>query len=279
MLRIGEMNDLVAERRLDFGFYLSCGDEEVLLPNKYAPKNLTLGDRIQVFVYTDSEDRPVATTLKPKAMVGDYALLRVKDVTDFGTFFDWGLEKDLLVPLNQQRHPMAVGQRHVVRLCLDTETRRVYGTTRISRSCEKNPKDLMVGQQVRLLIYNITKLGFQAVINQRHEGMLYATETFERLAIGDEKTGYVTQIRPDGKIDLSLKKPGHASISISMERMVRSLEAAGGFLPCTDKTPPEEIYRLFSMSKKEFKRAAGGLLKAKTIDMTPEGLRLKSGEN
>lgn len=274
MLKIGKMNTLVAERRLEFGFYLSSGEEEVLLPNKYVPENLALGDRIEVFVYTDSEDRPLATTLTPRAMVDDYALLTVKDVTDFGTFFDWGLEKDLLVPLNQQRHPMAVGQKHVVHLCLDEATARVYGTTRISRSCEKNPSDLQVGQEVSLLIYNITKLGFQAVINQRYEGMIHLNETFEKLAIGDQKTGYIAKIRADGKIDLMLKKPGYASLSLSAERILHTLETAGGFVPCTDKTPPDTIYRLFSMSKKEFKRAVGGLLKAKKVEMTEEGVQL-----
>ncbi|TWI65788.1 hypothetical protein LZ24_02974 [Desulfobotulus alkaliphilus] len=276
MLKTGEMNDLVVERRLEFGFYLSDGEEEVLLPAKYAPAGLRPGDRIHVFVYTDSEDRPIATTLVPKAMVGDYAFLTVKDVTDFGTFFDWGLEKDLLVPLNQQRHPMAPGQRHVVHLCLDEVTRRVYGSTRISRSCDKNIENLKPGQEVHLLIYNITKLGFQAVINHRHDGMIHKNETFENLAIGDEKTGYISKIQADGKIDLVLKKPGYASISTSMEKVIHILETERGFIPCTDKTEPEKIYRFFSMSKKEFKKAIGGLLKAGKVEMDPEGIRLKT---
>ncbi|MCW7753756.1 S1-like domain-containing RNA-binding protein [Desulfobotulus sp. H1] len=276
MLKIGEMNELVAERRLEFGFYLTCGEEEVLLPNKYVPGDLSIGDSIRVFVYTDSEDRLLATTLTPKAMVGDYALLKVKDVTDFGTFFDWGLEKDLLVPLNQQRHNMAIGQRHVVRLCLDETTRRVYGTTRISRSCKQHTNELLPGQEVHLLIYNITRLGYQAVINQCYDGMVHKNEIFTEITIGDQITGYISKIREDGKIDLVLKKPGYTSISVSAEKIITALENAGGFMPCTDKTVPEEIYNFFSMSKKEFKRAAGNLLKTGKILMTDKGISLKT---
>lgn len=274
MLKIGLMNDLLVDREKDFGFYLSTGEEDVLLPQKYAPPGLKPGNRIEVFVYTDSEDRPLATTLKPKGMLGDYVFLKVKDMTNFGVFFDWGLEKDLLVPVGELRHPVAKAESHVVKILLDEKTRRVYGTTKIGKTCDKDILGLVEGDEVRLLIYNETPLGFQAVINDRFEGLLHRDEVFEGLKIGEEKTGYIARIRPDGKIDLVLKKPGYSSIEGSSEKILEKLAEKNGFLPCTDRSSPDEIHQVLGMSKKEFKRSAGRLMKLGKIRMGKDGIYL-----
>ena len=275
MLQIGCYNTLVVQREVDFGFYLNPKEEEVLLPSKYVPKNTHPGDSLRVFVYTDSEDRPVATTLTPRAVVGDVAFLRVNDTAAIGCFMDWGLEKDLLVPKNEQQSRMHVGKRYVVKVLLDKKTNRVYGSTRIDRHCQKATKDLGVGQQVRLMVYQFSKLGTLAVVDDQFLGLIYHSETFETLKIGNRRPGYIRHIRKDGKIDLSLKKPGHVSIDGSGQRIMAALKKAGGFIPCHDKSSPQTITELFSMSKKEFKRAIGGLYKKRLIEISDQGIRLK----
>jgi len=275
MLQIGCYNTLVVQREVDFGLYLNPKEEEVLLPSKYVPKNTRPGDSLRVFVYTDSEDRPVATTLTPRAVVGDVAFLRVNDTAAIGCFMDWGLEKDLLVPKNEQQSRMHFGKRYVVKVLLDKKTNRVYGSTRIDRHCQKATKDLGVGQQVRLMVYQFSKLGTLAVVDDQFLGLIYHSETFETLKIGNRRPGYIRHIRKDGKIDLSLKKPGHVSIDGSGQRIMAALKKAGGFIPCHDKSSPQTITELFSMSKKEFKRAIGGLYKKRLIEISDQGIRLK----
>jgi len=275
MLQIGCYNTLVVQREVDFGLYLNPKEEEVLLPSKYVPKNTHPGDSLRVFVYTDSEDRPVATTLTPRAVVGDVAFLRVNDTAAIGCFMDWGLEKDLLVPKNEQQSRMHFGKRYVVKVLLDKKTNRVYGSTRIDRHCQKATKDLGVGQQVRLMVYQFSKLGTLAVVDDQFLGLIYHSETFETLKIGNRRPGYIRHIRKDGKIDLSLKKPGHVSIDGSGQRIMAALKKAGGFIPCHDKSSPQTITELFSMSKKEFKRAIGGLYKKRLIEISDQGIRLK----
>lgn len=275
MVKIGSYNELVVQRAVDFGVYLNPKPDEVLLPSKYVPENTRPGDTLRVFVYTDSKDRPVATTRTPKAVVGDFAYLRVKDVTTFGAFMDWGLEKDLLVPAGEQQDRMKPGKKYVIKVCLDEQSGRVYGTSRISRVCDPASEDLRVGQKVDLLIYSITKMGVSAVVNNRYSGMLFRSETYAPLSIGETREGYISRIREDGKIDLSLKKPGYHSISDSSTRIMETLKQRGGYIPCHDKSTPDEIRRIFSMSKKEFKRAIGRLYKAGRITLTDEGIREK----
>ena len=276
MLNIGSYNELVVERRVDFGLYLNPKAEEVLLPSKYVPKNAKIGDRLKVFVYTDSEDRPVATTLKPRAVVGEFAYMEARANVPFGTFMDWGLEKDLLVPKSEQQTGMKVGRKYVVKVCLDAQTNRVYGTTRIAANCDRPPKDLVRGQRVRILIYSLTKIGIMAVVDNQYTGLLYRSETYEPLVIGDERVGYVNRIRENGKIDLSLKAPGYGSVSGSSQRVLEALKRSGGFIHCHDGSTPEKIERLFMMSKKEFKRTVGGLYKRGLIDIKDDGIRLKN---
>ena len=249
MLQIGRYNTLVVQRKVDFGLYLNPKEEEVLLPSKYVPRNIRPGDSLQVFVYTDSEDRPVATTLKPKAVVGETAHLEMKE-----------------------------GHRYVVKVLLDPKTNRVYGSARIARHCIKAPKALHAGQQVSLMIYQFSKLGTLAVVDHQYLGLIYHSDIFEELRIGSRRPGYIRRIRQDGKIDLSLKKTGPAAQSDSGRRIMEALQKAGGFLPCHDKTDPQEIMERFQMSKKEFKRTIGGLYKKRLITITSQGVHLGSPE-
>ncbi len=274
-LKIGSYNKLIIESRSDYGLYLSFDEERILLPNKYIPDNFFIGDILKVFVYTDSEDRLVATTLKPAGIVGDFVFLKAKDIASFGTFMEWGLEKDLLVPRNEQQDTMVPGKKYLTKICLDNKTQRVYGTTQISVNCDKNIKDLKVGQQVNLIIHSITKIGIMAVINNQYFGMLYLNETYQDLSIGDSCTGYIMRLREDKKIDLTLKKPGYMSVKGSSQKIVTILKEAGGFIPCHDKSSPEDIKKSFSMSKKEFKRAVGGLYKKGVLELKKDGISLK----
>ncbi len=274
-INIGSYNHLNVQSRSDFGMYLNLREDRVLLPNKYVPEDLMIGGAIDVFVYTDSEDRLVATTLAPAGVVGDFVFLEAKDVASFGTFMDWGLEKDLLVPKMEQQDRMEPGEKYLTKICLDESTQRVYGTTKISANCEKETKNLEAGQQVDLIIHSITTIGITAVIDNQYYGMLYLNETYRDLSVGEQCKGYVMRVRDDNKVDLTLKKPGFASVEGSAKEIVELLEKAGGFIPCHDKSSPDEIRKVFSMSKKEFKRAIGGLYKKGILNLKKNGIELK----
>ncbi|MCP3900263.1 MAG: hypothetical protein GY707_11190 [Desulfobacteraceae bacterium] len=275
MLKIGNYNDLVVGKIVEFGLYLNHEEEEILLPQKYVPEDINVGDTISVFVYTDSEDRLVATTLEPSGVVGDFVFLEAKDVVEFGTFMDWGLEKDLLVPKSEQKDKMIVGKKYLTKICFDEMTERAYGTTKISVNCDKDISELKEGQKVELIIHSFTKIGITAVVDNRYFGMLYINETYKDLSVGETCTGYIMRLREDDKIDLTLKEPGYGSVKGSSEIIVNILENAGGFVPCHDKSSPEEIKKIFSMSKKEFKRSIGGLFKKGIIDLKENGIELK----
>lgn len=273
---VGQFHTLPVQNLSDYGVYLSFGQDRVLLPNKYVPQDMALGKKIRVFIYTDSEDRPVATTLEPAGVVGDIVALKVKDTAAFGIFMDWGLEKDLLVPRSEQEGRMEPGETHLVKICLDKSSHRVYGSTLMTELCPGDARGLASGMAVDLIIHSITPIGYTALINRTCLGLLYKNETFETLSIGDRHRGYVLQIREDGKVDLTLKQPGYASVEGSALKILEVLEAAGGFSPCHDKSRPEDIQAAFSMSKKEFKRALGSLYKQGRITLhKADGIRLK----
>jgi len=273
---VGQFHDLPVENFSDFGVYLSFGRDRVLLPNKYVPEEIAAGETIRVFVYTDSEDRPVATTLEPAGVVGDIVALKVRDTAAFGVFMDWGLEKDLLVPRGEQQGRMAPGEIHLVKILLDPATHRVYGSTLLKKLCPEDAGSIAAGEAVDLIIHSISPMGYTAIINETCLGMLYENETFETLAIGDRCRGYVLKIREDGKVDLALKQPGYASVKESALKVLQVLEENGGFSPCHDKTSPEQIQAAFSMSKKEFKKAVGSLYRQGRITLhKAEGIRLK----
>lgn len=271
-IEIGKTNRMTVARRAPPGVYLEAGGREVLLPNRWVPEGIEPGAELDVFVYTDSDDRPVATTQKPHAEIGEFALLEVVDVTPHGAFLDWGLDKDLLVPIPEQDHRLKKGERVVVAVCLDEHTQRVMASSRLGQFLETSPGELAPGAEVGLLVYRVTDLGAQVIVDDRHAGLVYDSETFGELRVGDRVRGYVRRVRPDGKLDISLRAPGALGRGSETRTLLRALEQAGGFLPLHDDSPPEEISRLLGMSKKAFKRAAGILYRQRLVRLSPQGI-------
>lgn len=274
MLKIGNYNTLKVVKEVDFGLYLESGKGEILIPSKYVPQNTRIGDELEVFVYTDSEDRLIATTLSPIAVVGEFAAMTVKDVTDFGAFLDWGIQKDLLVPNNEQHRKLYKGQKTVVRVCLDPRTDRVVGVGKLGPFLSKDTSELEEKQEVSLLIYEETDLGYMAIIDNQYPGMLYRNEVFEPLEVGDTRLGYIRKIREDGKIDLRLNKEGVAAIVDGKDIVLNKLKSEGGFLPYHDKTDADVIKEVFQISKKTFKKAIGGLYRDGSIVLLENGIKL-----
>lgn len=275
MLKIGLYNNLEVYREVDFGVYLTDDEEEVLLPRKYVPQGTKTGDRLDVFVYLDSEERPIATTLKPKAIVGDTALLKVVDVNRIGAFLDWGLEKDLMVPFKQQREPMVKGESYVVRVIFDRVSERLIASDRLSAYAKPGHGDLKLGQEVDILICYETEIGYAVLIDDQYHGMLYKNDIFKPVNIGDKVTGYILKLRPDGKNDITLRRPGFRGVSVEKPAILEKLQAAGGFLPFNSQSSPEEIKEHFNLSKKVFKQAIGNLYKERLIVITDDGIKLE----
>lgn len=275
MIRVGEINNLRVLRGTSVGMYL--GDEEdndVLLPNKYIPDGLIVGDFIDVFIYRDSEDRIIATTLQPKINLNEFACLRVSAVSHFGAFIDWGLEKDLLVPFREQNKKLEVGDWAIIYLYLDQETERLVGSCKVNKYLEKENIDLKVGQEVDLLIFEKTDMGLNAVINNRYKGLLYQNEIFQRVAWGDNLKGYIKNIREDNRIDLSLQKQGYVNVEPNSQKILEKLKENEGFLPLNDKSESIDIMSMLEMSKKTFKKAVGALYKQKLITIEDDGIRI-----
>lgn len=279
MIEIGKYNTLRAARRTPHGMVLQDEEgDDVLLPNKYVPESLEPGAPIDVFVYTDSNDWPVATTRRPLAVVGEVAYLQAKEITPIGAFMDWGLEKDLFVPFSEQSQKMTTGRYYFVYLYLDEQTDRVAASSKLSKYLSKEAPGLKEGQEVQLLIGPQTELGFTAFIDNRYHGLLYKSEYFQPLSPGMRTRGYVKLVRPDGKIDLSLQPQGYLqAVPLQAEQILEALKKNNGFLPLTDKSEPEEIAALLKMSKKAFKKAVGALYKQGRIRLEDNGVRLLGG--
>ncbi|MEJ8803077.1 CvfB family protein [Pontibacter sp. H249] len=278
MVELGDYNELEIAREVDFGVYLTSEDGDILLPTKYIPEGARVGDKIRVFIYRDSEDRMIATNLEPFATVGQFACLTCTDVTPFGAFLDWGLEKDLLVPLNNQKDKMQVGKKYCVYLYLDEASDRVVATSKLGKYLHNEHIELTEGEEVQLLVAGYTDLGIKVIINNAYMGMLYRNEVFQDLRLGDSTTGYIKHIRHDNKIDVTLRKPGATQKMESEEasdKLLRLLKEGRGWLPLSDNSSPEDIYQTLGMSKKTFKRAIGGLYKAGLITITEDSIRLK----
>lgn len=273
MLKIGNTNTLTVARTSDYGLYLSSSQGDILLPNRYVTPGMEVGQAIEVFVYTDSEDRLVCVTDLPKAQVGEFAALRVKDATSVGAFLDWGLEKDLLLPFKEQLHPVRAGQQVVVRACLDPRTQRVIAVAKLQPFFQRDISDLAEKQAVTALVFQETDLGYKVLVDQRYEGLIYRNEVFDALSVGEERTGYVKKVRDDGKLDISLQPLGVAGIDAAREAVLQKLSEADGYLPYHDKSSSEDIQQVFGLSKKAFKRAIGGLYKDKEIVLEDEGIR------
>jgi len=271
---LGEL-DSVPESEIDT---LEFTDSEplpgVLLPNRYVTDHMKLGDEVDVFLYTDSEDRRVATTERPKILLHEFAPLEVKSVTSVGAFMDWGLSKDLFVPYSEQARRLEKGEVHVVFLYLDAETDRLVGTTKVDHVIDNEEIQIEEKDQVKLLVYGETPLGYKVIINDENIGLLYRSELNQPVQIGDYKTGYIKKIRPDGKIDVSLDIQGVEIIEPSAQKLLQKIQLEKGFVPFTDKSDPDEIRDYFQMSKKTFKKAVGHLYKNRLIDIQPDGLYL-----
>jgi predicted RNA-binding protein (virulence factor B family) len=272
MIEIGKTNRLTAARRAPPGVYLESDGREVLLPNRFVPEALVLGSELDVFVYTDSSDRPVATTQKPLAEVGEFALLRVIDTTAHGAFLDWGLDKDLFAPLAEQESRLSKGDSAVVAVCLDEHTQRVMASTRLAQFFDTDLSELEVQAPVELLVYRRTEIGTMVIVDERYSGLVYKSDTFAELNVGDRIRGYVQRLRDDGKVDVSLRAPGAAGRDSDTQTLLRALEQSGGQLPLGDASPPEEISRRLGMSKKAFKRAAGILYRQRLVRLTPQAI-------
>ena len=275
MFQLGEFNKLTIIRITDHGWFLEDEEQnEVLLPNRFVTEEMAAGDKIDVFLFKDSEDRITATTEKPLISLNEFALLKVKDVNKFGAFLDWGMDKDLMVPFSEQHSKMNVDEEHVVRLVHDEKTDRLFASARLNRYLEFDFLTVKPLQEVEILITEETDLGFKAIIEDAHLGLIYKSDVFRPLKVGDRMTAWIKLIREDGKIDLSLQKFGYSNIEPSSEKILTILKEEGGFLPLHDKSTPQEITDRLNMSKKNFKKAIGSLYKEKLITLKNNGIQL-----
>jgi len=276
MIEQGKFTSLSIVKRSSFGLFL--GDdagEEVLLPNKYCTDAMKPGMVIEVFIYRDSEDRKVATTLTPKILIHEFALLKVTAVAKVGAFLDWGLEKDLMVPFREQRQNMEVGRWYIVYLDLDTKTDRLFASNRLERYLSNEDLTVSVGSEVGLVVLQKTDLGYSVILNHKHKGLVFSNEIFQDLNIGDRLKGFVKKIREDNKIDVSLQAIGYMNFNdANSELIYNQLLEHKGFLPVSDKSSPEEIYSQFGISKKAFKKSIGALYKEKKIMIGPDGIKI-----
>lgn len=274
-IELGRMNRLTVVKAVDFGLYLDGGREgEILLPSRYVPENTQIGDEIDVFLYLDSEERLIATTEHPKAMVGDFAYLQVAWVNNFGAFLDWGLMKDLFVPFREQKMKMLKGQSYIVHLHIDEESYRIMASAKVERYLSKDMPPYKEGDEVDVLVWQKTDLGFKVIVDNRFGGLLYDSEVFRSLHTGDRTKAYIKQVRPDGKLDLTLNLHGKAAVDDFSEVLLEHLHKNGGKTSLGDKSPAEEIYAMFGVSKKVFKKVVGDLYKRRLIEIVPDGLRL-----
>lgn len=275
MIEIGKYNTLRIDRDTQVGLFLTDGNEDVLLPNKYVPKVFEIGKEIAVFVYLDHEQRPVATTLEPYVLLNEFALLRVSYVNQIGAFMDWGMEKDILVPFKEQARPMEQGKRYLVYLFMDEKTKRLVASSKTNQFLNNDEITVEVGEEVDLIVSHITDLGINVIINEQHKGLLYKDEVYdETIRTGDRLRGFIKNIRPDGKIDVALQKQGFEAVEPNAEKILDELRANRGFLRLNDNSHPEDIKTVLKMSKKTFKKAIGVLYKQKLIEIKDDGIYL-----
>ena len=274
-MKIGQFNTLTINRDTQVGLFLTDGKEDVLLPNKYVPKVFEIGEEITVFVYLDHEERPVATTLVPYVFLNEFALLRVNYVNQVGAFMDWGMEKDILVPFKEQARPMEKGKRYLVYLYMDEKTNRLVASSKTNQFLNNENVTLEKNEEVDLIISHITEIGINVIINQQHKGLVYKDEVYDdSIRTGDKMKGYIKTIRPDGKIDVSLRILGFENIEPNSEIILNELRASRGFLRLNDNSNPEDIKTVLKMSKKTFKKAIGLLYKEKLIEIKDDGIHL-----
>jgi len=275
MLEIGKYHILRVLRLTRVGGYLGDREgHEVLLPTKYVPEGTEVGDALSVFVYRDGEERLVATTLEPKILLHHFACLRVSSVSTFGAFLDWGLEKDLFVPFREQPRPMEEGRSYVVYLYQDETSGRLVASANVRRYLEPAGPGIRPGDEVAVMAWEASPLGMKVIVNQRYPGLVFQSALFGVFPIGETRPGFVSKVREDGKLDISLKKPGYAAIGAEAELLLEKLKIQNGFLALTDDSSPEEISQQLGMSKKSFKKAVGLLYKNRQVRLEKDGIYL-----
>ena len=277
MIEIGKYNTLKIERSTNVGLFLSDGEKDILLPNKYIPNVYEIGEELIVFVYLDHEERPVATTLEPYIKLNEFGWLRVNYINEFGAFLDWGLEKDLFVPYNEQKYDFLEDKFYVVYVYIDEVSRRIAGSNKLDKFLITEDIKLEGGAEVEILITDESQLGFSCIIEGKYKGLIYHNDVFQDLFIGDELSAYVKTIRPDGLIDISLQKSGFKNVLSATEIVMEYLENHNGFLDLHDKSSPDEIATKFSMSKATFKKAIGILYRHRKVLIKPDGVHLVAG--
>lgn len=275
MIKVGRFNALRVVKEVSFGVYLDGKEAgEILLPNKYVPKGTNIDDVLDVFIYFDSEDKIIATTLRPKAQMGQFAYLKVIDVNPVGAFLDWELDKDLLVPKPEQQRPMEKDKSYIVYLKQDNKG-RIIASSKLDYFLDKTPANFKRGEEVNLLIADTTYLGKKVIVNNTHWGLIHTADIFQTLSYGKRVKGYIKTVREDGKMDVVLRKLGHDSVHELAERILSALSKSHGFLPLHDKSPSSDIQKAFGDSKKSFKSAIGQLYKQGKILIEENGIRLK----
>lgn len=274
MVKAGDYNRLKVLRKTASGIYLDDGEAGILLPNRYVPAGAKEGDMLDVFIYHDSEDRPIATTEKPKGKVGDIVMLEAVSVTPQGAFLDWGLMKDLFVPKSKQLTVMRPGGHYLVMIYLDEQTGRVAATEKIAPFLSNDPLTVKEMDTVDLIVYRRTDIGYLMIINNKHTGVLHFNEIYRSIKPGDRFPGFIKKIHPENKIDVVAGKPGFARVEDEQSKILRLLRENDGYLPYYDKSDPDDIYDFFGMSKKTFKMAVGGLYKQRKISLEKTGIRL-----
>jgi len=274
MIKVGDYNTLQVIREVAFGVYLDDGNEGILLPKRFVPENTKTGDNINVFLYHDGEDRLIATTQKPYAVIGEIAYLKVISITPQGAFLDWGLMKDLFVHRSKQISGMRVGGSYLVKLYLDEQTGRIAATEKIEYFLNNENLTVKEGDVVQLIVYRRTDIGYLMIINNQHTGVLHFSDIFRNIGVGDKMQGYIKTIRDENKIDLAVGTKGYARVEDETTKILRLLQENNGYLPYYDKSNAEDIYDFFGMSKKTFKMTIGALYKQQKIELTQTGIKL-----
>ncbi len=276
-IELGKFNKLEVVKEVEFGMYLDGGEEgKILLPLRYVPEECKVGDKLNVFIYLDNEERLVATTLTPLVQVGQFACLEVAWVNQYGAFLDWGLMKDLFVPFREQKLKMHVGRKYVVHAHLDDESYRIVASAKVERYLSKERAAYQPGEEVEILIWQKTDLGFKAIIEHQYGGLLYESEIFRPLQAGMTLKAYVKQVREDGKIDLMLQKPGAGKVEDFAVTLLEYIREQGGTTSLNDKSPAEDIYAVFGVSKKTFKKAVGDLYKKQLVILEDNKIRIRN---
>lgn len=274
-MELGKYNLLKAYRKTEHGFYLADEEgREVLLPNAYVTETLQILDTLEVFVYKDSDDRPVATTVRPLITLNEFAVLKVKHVNSNGAFMDWALPKDLMVPFSEQPYSLKEGESYVIYLYEDQITNRLVGSAHIDKYLDNSEISYKAGDEVDLLVYEITELGFKVIVGGKSKGLIYKNEVYIPIRVGDRKKGFISKIREENKIDISLQKFGYRNVASNVDRIHDYLKNNKGYLSLTDKSSPDEIVEILGMSKKTYKKAIGDLYKKRIIRLESDGIYL-----